>query len=576
MRLLEIVLMTLAGVWQGVRQDFNLFEIALIAGALWAIKRGWKPPRLPLPSSGLPRRTWTIALVLALGTVALRWALLPLLPHPVPVVPDEFSHLLLADTLLHGRVANPTHPFWQFFESIHIIQQPHYASNYFPGHAAVLAAGRIVAGDAWIGVLAECAVFLAALYWMLRGWMPPRWALFGTLLACLRFGIASYWMNSYYGGFLPAVGGALVAGAFPRLRRGATLAQACVFGSGLAILLLTRPFEGFFFSLVWTAVLAWEFRKRATAILKVGIPALVLAGLAAAAVGIYLKHVTGSPLVTAYQVSEKTYGWPIELPWTSPPAHIEYRHAELAMHYDYELGDHEQVSGPLNLVEYLTFRLQAYWRFFFGPLLTIPLLMAPRVWRRRPMLIVGAAGAIFAILLEGTALPHYLAPATAVFIALIVECCRYLRRSRNSWARWLPAALPAGLAAVLILRIGAANLGLPYTQKINYQSWCCQVRGNLNKDRIAGTLRQISGRHLVFVKGKTDPYNLLQWIYNDADIDASRIVWARDMGAKQNSRLMSYFAGRQVWLVDPNVEPANCRKYSPDTAKDASPSARLR
>jgi len=575
MRLLEIVLMTLGGVWQGIRQDFNLLEIALIAGVFWAIKKGWKPPHLALPFPSRPRRPWLIAGSLTLGTVALRWALLPLLPHPIPVVADEFSHLLLADTLFHGRFANPTHPFWQFFESIHIIQQPHYASNYFPGHAAVLAAGRIIAGDPWIGVLAECAAFLAALYWMLRGWMPPRWALFGTLLACLRFGIASYWMNSYYGGFLPAAGGALVAGAFPRLRRAPTIAQGCVFGAGLAILVLTRPFEGFFFSLVWTTVLAWDFRNRASAILKVGIPALALAGLAAAGVGIYLKHVTGSPFVTAYQISEKAYGWPIDLPWTAPPAHIEYRHAELATHYDYELGDHEQVSGPLNFIEYLTFRLQTYWRFFFGPLLTIPLLMASHVWRRRPMLVVGAAGAILAILLEGTALPHYLAPATAVFVALIVECCRYLRLSRIPWARWLPAAIPVALAVFLIVRIGAANLGLPYTQKINYQSWCCQVRGNLNKDRIAGALRQIPGRHLVFVKGKTDPYNLLQWIYNDADIDASEIVWARDMGPERNAQLVQYFAGRQLWMVDPNVEPATCRKYSSVTGRDASPRASL-
>jgi hypothetical protein len=52
-------------------------------------------------------------------------------------------------------------------------------------------------------VLAECAGFLIALYWMLRGWMPSRWALFGVLLAGLRFAIGSYWVNAYHGGFLP-------------------------------------------------------------------------------------------------------------------------------------------------------------------------------------------------------------------------------------------------------------------------------------------------------------------------------------------------------------------------------------
>ena len=47
--------------------------------------------------------------------------------------------------------------------------------------------------------------------------------------------------------------------------------------------------------------------------------------------------------------------------------------------------------------------------------------------------------------------------------------------------------------------------------------------------------------------------NLLQWIYNDADIDASRIVWARDLGPLRNAKLMAYFHDRRAWTVDPNV-----------------------
>src|SRR5437899_5590784 len=103
MRLLEVVLMTLAGIWQGLRQDFNLFEIALVAAGFWAWKSG-RLPRLRLP----PRfeRPWLAAILLVLGSVAVRLALIPVLPAPVPVVSDEFSHLLLADTLLHGRAAN--------------------------------------------------------------------------------------------------------------------------------------------------------------------------------------------------------------------------------------------------------------------------------------------------------------------------------------------------------------------------------------------------------------------------------------------------------------------------------------
>jgi hypothetical protein len=57
----------------------------------------------------------------------------------------------------------------------------------------------------------------------------------------------------------------------------------------------------------------------------------------------------------------------------------------------------------------------------------------------------------------------------------------------------------------------------------------------------------------VIVTPKNDPNNLLQWIYNDADIDGSRIVWARDMGADENTKLKEFFRERTVWRLDPNL-----------------------
>src|ERR1700688_3500919 len=180
MRLVEILIMSLAGVWQGGRQDFNLLELVLVAAGWWAWRRGWRPQSpawLRIPPLWL-RRPWLAALLLAGGVIGLRLALIPVLPVPAPLVSDEFSHLLLADTLVHGRLANPTPAFWQHFESLHIIQQPHYVSNYFPGQALFLAAGQVVLHSPWAGVLVGCACFLLALYWALRGWMPARWALF--------------------------------------------------------------------------------------------------------------------------------------------------------------------------------------------------------------------------------------------------------------------------------------------------------------------------------------------------------------------------------------------------------------
>jgi hypothetical protein len=74
-----------------------------------------------------------------------------------------------------------------------------------------------------------------------------------------------------------------------------------------------------------------------------------------------------------------------------------------------------------------------------------------------------------------------------------------------------------------------------------------------------GLPQKMPGSHLVFVKTKTDPYNLYQWIYNGADLDGSRFVWARDLGNEENARLARYMQGRSVWLVNPNVEAKSGR-----------------
>jgi len=75
-------------------------------------------------------RTVVMVGLLALG---LRLALLPQRPIPQPKVVDEFSYLLLSDTLSHGRLANPTHPLWVHFETFLENWKPTYASMYYQG-----------------------------------------------------------------------------------------------------------------------------------------------------------------------------------------------------------------------------------------------------------------------------------------------------------------------------------------------------------------------------------------------------------------------------------------------------------
>jgi hypothetical protein len=572
MQILELILFTLAGIWQGIRQDFNLLEIALLG-----VMVVWGAPRLLFMGRAerflakLSRRKALACFASALLAIGIRVALLPILHVPHPGITDEFSHLLLADTLLAGRVANPTHPFWVHFESIHIIQRPHYVSNYFPGQALVLAAAIWATGQPWIGILALSGTFCGVLCWCLQSWMPPRWALFGALLALLRFSIGSYWINALHGGFLPAIGGALVVGAFARLsrvltkpvrqaedrpgglshREEAATCTSCggiVLGLGLAILAVTRPLEGALFSLPFVLALPfWRWR--------ILTPLAVILALTLGSLALYFRQITGSPFATTYSISQKEYGWPMGLAWVKPRP-IQHRHVEMERYYRYEIDENGKVDSPLHFLQFLTFRVQEYWRFYLGPALSVPLAMLPFVWRRRRLRIVfiGFFAAFGAVMLEGASSPHYLAPATAAIILLVVECFRQLRLKPRGLA--LARALPLMLVLVLTLRLGAEALHLPYTQALNYQSWCCKVRVDDSKDRIKEYLEAQPGRHLVFVRPKSDEMNLFQWIYNRADIDSAKIVWARDMGDVENARLERYFEGRKVWMVDPNVQPA--------------------
>src|ERR1700685_2986354 len=70
-----------------------------------------------------------VSMVLAgAAPVILRLALLGQHPVPTPRVADDFSYLLLADTLAHFRLANPMHPMRRFFEGVFILQEPSYSS----------------------------------------------------------------------------------------------------------------------------------------------------------------------------------------------------------------------------------------------------------------------------------------------------------------------------------------------------------------------------------------------------------------------------------------------------------------
>src|SRR5215469_9166875 len=158
--------------------DFILLTIALLLVAAPVLWR-WLEPR----AARFAQRTTWCMLALAVLPIALRMALLLHHPVPTPDIYDEFSHLLAADTLRHFRLANPPHPLPQFFETFFVLQQPTYSSIYPLGQGLVMALGWMLFGLPWAGVLLATAAFCGLVYWMLRAWTSPGWALVGGALA---------------------------------------------------------------------------------------------------------------------------------------------------------------------------------------------------------------------------------------------------------------------------------------------------------------------------------------------------------------------------------------------------------
>jgi hypothetical protein len=146
----------------------------------------------------LARRPSLAVAAVGLTELLLRLAILPLCPIPEPFVPDGFSFLLAANTFASGRLTNPTPAMWTHFESFHITMQPTYMSMYFPAQGLILAAGKVLLGHPWFGLLLVTALMCAAICWMLQAWLPPCWALLGGMLAVLHLGLFSYWINTYF------------------------------------------------------------------------------------------------------------------------------------------------------------------------------------------------------------------------------------------------------------------------------------------------------------------------------------------------------------------------------------------
>lgn len=514
--------------------------------------------------------------VVGLSVLVLRLALLPIFPIPIPFVTDDFSFMLAGETFALGRLTNPTPAMWTHFESIHITMKPTYMSMYFPGQGLILAAGKVLLGNPWYGILIVSAVMCAALCWMLQAWLPPQWALLGGLVAVLRLGVFSCWTNTYHAaGSLAALGGALVLGALPRLTKSGQTRYGILLALGAAILALTRAYEGLLLCLPAAVELVrWlmhgKNRPKPAQLMRRAILPLILLVAAVSWLALYDYRAFGSPTTLPYTVDRNTYAITPYFVWQHLRPTPTYRHAVMREFYtDTEYAFFKALHSWRGFIPQTLIKIQFSAEFYIGFALLPLVIMLRRAFldRRIRYLTNTILVMIAGLLIEIYLLPHYVAPFTAAFYAIGLQAMRHLRL-------WKPEGKPVGLQLTRIMialcvimggiRIFARPLHLA-PPELPVNNWNCNWYGpelyGVERAQIELQLEKLPGDHLAIVRYGSKHNTLNEWVYNAPDIDSSKVVWAREMGPEDNRELIQYYAHRKVWLVEPDAVPARVSPY---------------
>jgi len=333
----------------------------------------------------------------------------------------------------------------------------------------------------------------------------------------------------------------------------------------LSILAISRPMEGVIFSIPILGALllrlAKENRILVRSKIRRAVAALVLTlSLAGGWIGYYNWRVTGNPLLLPHLLNQRMYHTQALFLWqTAKPAH-SYNNRQFDFFYNvYVRSEYHRTLEDMKRVTVDKF--ENFWSVFLGPIAVLPAMMLPWViFDRRPRLLI----TVFVISWLGLitvvwSIPHYAAPLTAVTFALLVQLMRHLRQVRFG-GRPVGVAWVRASVLMSLMTLGTccyAKLKEPYAWSYGFSP------GNTVRAEIIRDLTNQPGRHLIMVRYAKKHYSDSEWVYNAADIDSSKVVWARELGTEQDQKLLHYFEDRHVWLLEPDFpEAIELKPYS--------------
>ncbi len=491
---------------------------------------------------------------------------------PEPKIHDEFSYLLGGDTLAQGRMANPPHPQWLHFETMHVLQQPSYASKYPLGQGAALAVGMQL-GHPIVGVWLSLVAACGAIGWMLRAWLQPSWAWLASILATTRLCTSdypdvgllqtAYWSQSYWGGAVAALGGGLLLGGLKRLHRDRDWRSALAMSVGIAILAHSRPLEGMVITIPCLLMIALQFRA------GFGSPAMRSARVATAVatlvlllnvvlVAAHARAVTGAYWKLPYSLYEETYSLTrptLLLPLKRAGAEDapKFRNVEMEQfHVGWEGAEFAKQQTEQGYWREKSKRALGIWEFFVGPTLSLPLL-AFLISRKSTWMRFSLGLALLLVLLQALTPwlhPHYWAPLAGVVYLWIgsgfAKIAHWLNRHSRVKGCGTDVAYSLAFAAMLSM-LASTLVSVRASDARSGQSW------HLRRAAIERELERVASksgqRQLVIVRYASGHSVHQEWVYNQADIQRAVVVWARDRGAG-NRELIEHFRSRRVWFLD--------------------------
>ncbi|MFK7767653.1 MAG: hypothetical protein AB8B55_10570 [Mariniblastus sp.] len=531
------------------------FKAVLLVFAVvlaWLLKTKF-PRFLPklIDSLGKISRRPVLCFLLIFGlTVALNF-LCTCARYPHPRVHDEFSYLLGADTYVNGRLTNPTHPHWKHFETYHVISQPSYMSKYPPANAASLAVGQVLTGHPIVGSWLTMGLALAGLNWMLCGWMSRKWALIGTLLLSLNVAMIMAWGQTYWGGSVQMFGGTLLFGAIRRIvdpakRSKPIWVYSIVFGLGASILAFSRPFEGLLSCVAAGVVLfVWLFKTNQLSFSKKFLQAFVPAGVVGAiAIAVLLANnvaVTGKLSKMPYSVHSDQYESTSLLIWSALPELPTYNLSRMEAFYaDWVRNRQLESQTPSGYLRLLAEKAYFLWEYFpfIGGICLIPIfvLFKTNRWLKFALLAIGGVLLIEFQLVHSKTYPHYIAPIACLFYFVLFQGMRSwevaAKRKKSQGI-----ILPTVLCYSLLLLVTTVGLGMAFSGSSRYEA-------------IEAKLIEQPGDHLVFVRYPEGHNFHVEMVFNEADIDSARVVWANELSPDSNLSLAQHFPERKVWIWD--------------------------